>query len=91
MVRRVSPLLIDLAAFEALSLLHAAKTMRPPLNWPRRPLDDHRVDYQHLTKGRKTWLRELGWRAHGNSSVFVVTQGSFFAPQNILMGGLLWD
>lgn len=39
-IRRVSPLLLDLAALERISLIDASALIYPPQDWPRRPFFD---------------------------------------------------
>lgn len=61
-VRWVSPLLLDLADFESISLDHALARIRPPPNWPARPLYGFIPSTLRHSQRRRIWLRSAGSR-----------------------------
>jgi hypothetical protein len=56
-VTRVSPLLLDLAAIEDLSLKDITALIYPPRDWPRRPF----LDFSPIPLWK--WLHKKAWRA----------------------------
>ncbi len=58
-LRRVSPLLIDLAAFENISLKTALTCIHPPQSWPQRPLYSPPWFRFRISQQRKYWLRRV--------------------------------
>lgn len=61
-VRLVTPLLLDLAALEGISLTDALALLAPPQYWPWRPLYDRRPSLMRHAQRRKNWLRAVGSR-----------------------------
>lgn len=61
-LRRVSPLLIDLFELEGSSLAHAPDFIRPPRNWPARPVDGFRPTIHRTLVQRRFWLRTISTR-----------------------------
>lgn len=78
-VKRVSPLLLDLAAFEGVSLTSAAALMYPPQDWPARPLYDISpvsIWKSHLKKARRAAGRREAMRfAHMFTNPGVIIRG----------------
>lgn len=61
-VRRVSPLLIELALMEGVSLSDAVDLIHPPQDWPWRPLSDFSPSLVRRSQQRKAWLGSAGPR-----------------------------
>jgi hypothetical protein len=61
-VRRISPLLIDLAEFESIVLEDMVSLMRAPPHWPWRPLGGFRPCLTRNSMRRNYWLRAAGSR-----------------------------
>lgn len=59
-VNRVSPLLLELAAIEGISLSEAVTLIHPPQDWPWRPLMDHSPSVIRRSQHRKVWLGDVG-------------------------------
>jgi hypothetical protein len=64
-VRRVSPLLLDLAAMEGVSLSGAVGLMYPPQDWPWRPLYDAPTMLVRQSQRVKGWLGSPGTKDSG--------------------------
>ena len=61
-VRRVSPLLLDFVEMESMKLDDLALLIKPPENWPWRPMDDKALALARSYYWRKVWLRTASSR-----------------------------
>ncbi|MEG3172159.1 hypothetical protein U1708_08020 [Sphingomonas sp. ZB1N12] len=56
-VKLTSPLLLELALLEGISLTRTVERIRPPENWPWRPMDDHLPSVIRSFQRPKAWLQ----------------------------------